>query len=145
MSREISITVRRRMVVDMRFLLGCSWDVIAQATGWSRGYCREVYSRPTQRQYREVLRLRLIDSLVDVQTLRLAHKLPPQDSPTVRRLYAHTVAEHAQAVLGGPGPARAALEAWMAKVAGGPVDLDRCPWCGARMTAGAREDRNRSN
>jgi len=47
------------------------------------------------------------------------------------RIRAHAVVAQTLALATDRGPAREALEAWMARVSGVPVDPGVCPLCGA--------------
>ena len=124
-----SIHLARRQIVDLRFL-GASWEDISQIVHRTPQYCKWIYYQPAQRKMRVDLRDRVAQSIADCKAQRVAQCIQPQHSPQVQIAYTRAVAAQTLA-LADRGPAQAALEAWMARVSGVPVDPGVCPLCGA--------------
>ena len=92
---------------------------------------------------RHDLRDRVAQSIADCKAQRVAQCIQPQHSPQVRAAYARAIAAQTLALATDRGPAQAALEAWMARVSGVPVDPGVCPLCGgARVVVQSGEGDN---
>ena len=130
MAPKNNYRVFRQQVVELR-LLGASWDDISRITGRKPQWCRQVCSHKKQREYRATLRERVAQAVATARAKQITDSLSPQHSPQVRAAYTRAVAAQTLALATDRGPAQEALEAWMARVSGVPVDPGVCPLCGA--------------